>query len=276
MSWLTRKALRLIFFPVLLLGLLAAPVPAQVTEARPAEYMIYQYPNVDLVIVVDAEEAEFDVQILGPERALLKEAGIAGRRLGPVYQYVAAADIPRQLMIKVNPARRIDRSRISMELLQMTVNDRGAAELGRAYKLLSIGKERVYASDTSSWAAKSYSLDSAARAFAGLGMEEMRLWSEYYAAHLVLHQLDDPLLAIERSRSIQQEAARAGFERIVLVALILESDALITAAAQASGQQLFNRPGRPAGTAGRARAGPVQRWHGLRAATAPGSRPGAL
>lgn len=241
MSWHTWKALRLAILPVLLYGLSAAPLPAQVSGARPAEYMIYQYPNVDLVIVVDAQEAEFDVQILGPEKALLKEAGIAGRRLGPVYQYVAAAELPRQLMIKVNPGRRIDRSRISMELLQMTGNDRMAAALARAYKLLSVGMERLYATDTSSWAAKSYSLASAARAFADLGMEEMRLWSDYYATHLTLHRLDDPLLAIERSRQIQQSAARAGFERIELVALILEGDALMRAAMQANGKQAFSR-----------------------------------
>ena len=157
MSWPPRK------IPVLSLALTLAAVifgpgaAAQedgVSGGRPAEYMIYQYPGVDLVIVVDVQEAEFDTQVLGPDRAQLKEAFVPGRRVGPVFQYIDAADLPRQLMIKVNPARRIDRSRISMELMQLAGGDRNAAALSRAYKLLAQGMERSYSDDTSTWASK--------------------------------------------------------------------------------------------------------------------------
>lgn len=241
MSATFRKLRFIPLLVVLLFGLVAAPLAAQVSGARPAEYMIYQYPDVDLVVVIDAEEAEFDVQIVGPEKALLKEAGIRGRRLGPVYQYVDAAGLARQLMIKVNPKRRIDRSRISMELLQMTGSDRSAAAQARAYKLLSNGLQLSYSADTTTWAAKAYSLRNAARAFAELGMEEMRLWAEYYSAHLVLHELNDHLPALEAARRIQRSAARAGFERIELVALMLEGDALMRAGESTSGKQSFAR-----------------------------------
>lgn len=241
MSAIFRKARLFPLLASLLLGLPAAPLVAQVSGARPAEYMIYQYPDVDLVVVIDAEEAEFEVEIMGPEKALLKEAGIEGRRLGPVYQYVDAAGSARQLMIKVNPGRRIDRSRISMELLQMTGGDRYAAAQARAYKLLSYGMERSYAADTTTWASRAYSLGNAARAFAELGMEEMRLWAEYYSAHVVLHQLNDYLPALERAREIRQAAVRAGFERIELVALILEGDALMRAGENAEGKAAFAR-----------------------------------
>ncbi len=209
----------------------------QVSATRPAEYMIYQYPDIALVVKVDAPETEFVSQISGPDNAVLREHGVVYRRIGPIFQYIDPADTPRQLMIKLTPERKIDRSRIGMELIQLSGTERNSKALAQAYQLFSTGTQRTYASDTTTWAMKIYSLRSAARAFAELGMEEMSLWSEFYAAHLILYQLSDELTALEMTHVIQRASNRAGFDDLELAALVLESDALLQAAGSAGGRQ---------------------------------------
>lgn len=206
----------------------------EASPARPAEYMIYQYPDVSLVVKIDSPETEFESKIYGPEDALIKSSELPFARIGPLYQYIGAVDMPRQLMIKVSPGRSVERSRISMELIQLPDRDRNSAALAQAYRLLSYGTEAVYSSDSTTWAMKTYTLRNAARAFAGLGWEEMRLWSEFYAAHLVLHKLNDVVLTLELAREIQDSARIAGLEMIELAARILESDALIAAGGSGS------------------------------------------
>ena len=211
------------------------------SSVRPAEYMIYQYPAVSLVVVVDALETEFNARINGPEGAFVSETGIASRRIGPVYQFVEAVDIPRQLMIEVNPARRVERSRISMELMQLPDTDRHSRALASAYRYLAHGMKRVHTDNTTVWAERTYSLRNAAQAFAALGMEEMQLWSEYYATHLILFEINDVLLGLERAQSIRTAARKAGFETIELVVGVLEAEALMMAGENASGTQSFER-----------------------------------
>ncbi len=222
----------------LLVALPAGAPFAQSGEAsaeRPAEYMIYQYPGVSLVVKIEAPGVSFESRIYGPEDALLKSSGIPSGRIGALYQFVEAVDTPRQLMIKVSPDRRVDRSVIGLELIQLPDRDRNSAALARAYRLLSYGAELVHSNDTTTWAMKTYTLQNAASAFAGMGWEEMRLWSEFHAAHLILHKLNDELTAMELAGEIQQAARRAGFEAIELAALVLEGDALMLAGEKSSG-----------------------------------------
>ena len=226
--------------------LLAAPpwLLAQQDRAsavQPAEYMIYQYPGVSLVVVIDAKETEFEARISGPESALVSETSMSSRRIGPVFQFIEAVDIPRQLMIQVNPARRIERSRIDMELLQLPETDRNARALAAAYRYLGHGMKRVYNDNNTTWSERAYSLRNAAQAFSSLGMERMSLWSELYATHLVLYEINDFLLAMERTREIRIAAERAGYEAIVLATLMLEADALMLAGGAASGTQAYDR-----------------------------------
>lgn len=229
------RYLCLMFRILLILSLMILPAAVQsaatgeVSPERQAEYMIYQYAGVSLVVKIDAPEMEFESTIYGPEEALIKSSRVPASRIGPLYQYIDSVDIPRQLMIHVVPDRGVDRSRISMELIQLPERDRNSTALSQAYRLLSYGTESIYSNDSTTWAMKVYTLRNAARAFAGLGWEEMRLWSEYYAAHFVLHQLGDEVLALELSLEIRDSARRAGFESIELAALILEADALIAA-----------------------------------------------
>ena len=226
---------------VLLLGLVLpfTGLSAQegvVNAGRPAEYMIYQYPLTTLVLRIDVPEAEFSGRTVGPEGALIKSSAVPGRRLGPVYQIVDPVDLPRQLMIEVTPGRALERATISLQVLQFAAGDRNVAAVTRAYQLFSLGTEKAYSSDTSTWASKAYSLRSAAGIFASLGMEEMRLWSEYFSAHLVFHQLKDPVMALELVEEVASGAARAGFEQVELAARVLESEAVMQLAGESGGR----------------------------------------
>ena len=216
--------------------LLATARPAA-ADARTAEYMIYQYPGVALVVIVDVREAEFTARVTGPEGALLTEAGVEGRRIGPVWLYVDSTDRPRQLMVDVQTDRALDRADIGMELMQLSMSDPNGRRQAQAYRLLAHGMQRVYADDTSTWAQRGQSLHDAARAFAALGMERMRLWAEFYAAHLVLHRLDDVLTSLEMAADVDSAARRAGFEEIALVNHVLSAEALLRGADKASGRQ---------------------------------------
>ncbi len=226
-------------FALLLQALAPAGVLAAGAAGEPAEYMIYQYPDVALVVKIDVPETEFSMRVLGPDDALLAEAGIAGRRLGPVFQYLAPPDLPRQLMIEVTPARPLPRSAIGMQMIQLESGDPNARNLASAYRLLSDGAAAASGSDANTWVVKAYSLSSAAEEFAALGMEEMRLWSQYSTVLIVLHRLGDRITAMEMAREIQTAAVRAGFARVELAALAVEGEALF---------QLFDRGnGEPTG-----------------------------
>jgi CHAT domain-containing protein/tetratricopeptide (TPR) repeat protein len=236
------RYLCVMFKGLIILALMVVPAAVwsaqtgEVSSEHPAEYMIYQYPDVSLVVKIDAPEVEFESRIFGPEGALIKSSRIPSGRIGPLYQLIGAVDKPRQLMIKVSPERRINRSGITMELTQLPAWDRNSAELAHAYRLLSVGTESTHSNDTTTWAMKTYTLRNAADVFAGMGWEEMRLWCEFQAAHLVLHKLNDELQALELAREIQKSARTVGFDLIELAALILEGDALMKAGESSGGR----------------------------------------
>lgn len=221
--------------PLLASGLLALALAPAVSRAqgalvsaeRPAEFMVYQYPETVLLLRMDLPGAGFSMATFGPEGARLKASAVPGRRLGPVYQYIDSEERPRQLMIEIKPERPVERSAIRFELLQLRPDDPNFSRLAQAYRQYSLGLETPAADDPNSWMVKAYSLSNAADAFAWMGMEEMRLWSEYFAAHLVLHRLGDRLTAAEAAEEIGQAARRAGFDGIELAAAALEADARV-------------------------------------------------
>jgi hypothetical protein len=222
---------------LLVLPLTGRPAPDEVvSDERPAEYMIYQHPDTVLVLKFDVAEAEFSVRSYGPENALIKSSTVPGRRVGPIYQYIDAVDRSRQLMIEISPARPVNRSAIGLEILQFNAGDRNSRAQAKAYQMLSLGCETSLNSDASTWASKAYSFRNAAGLFASLGMEEMRLWSEYFAAHLVFHRLGDPLTTLELVEQVQRDASRAGFAETEFAARVLESDAVMQLAAGSGGQ----------------------------------------
>ncbi len=211
------------------MGLTWAAESSVVSPEKPAEYMIYQYPGVALLIRIDAVEMEFESRVYGAERALIKASRIPLRRIGPVYQFIEAIDTARQLIVEVIPAQTTDRSQISMELIQLPQNERNSSMQSDAFRLFSRAVDSTSANDSTTWAMKIYALQSAANVFEELGWEELRLWSGYYAAHLIFHKLHDEHSAIELARKVQVAAAKAGFAVIELAALQLEGAALLNA-----------------------------------------------
>jgi CHAT domain-containing protein/tetratricopeptide (TPR) repeat protein len=207
----------------------------EVSPTKPAEYMIYQYPGVALLVRVDAQEMEFASRVYGPARALIKASHVPKRRIGPVYQFIDAVDTARQLIIEVTPTSSLERSRISMEFVQLDTNQRTNALQTEAFRIMSRAMDITPANDSSTWAMKSYTFRNTAQAFEQLGWEELRLWSEYYAAHLVFYKLGDKLSAIELARQVQMGAGRAGFSEIELAALQLEGAARLDAGGAAPG-----------------------------------------
>ena len=166
---------------------------------------------------------------------MLTEAGVEARRIGPVWLYVDSTDRPRQLMVHVQPARPVERGDIAMELMQLSLDDPNARRQAQAYRLLAHGMQRVYADDSTTWAQRVQSLRSASRAFASLGIERLRLWADFYAAHLVLHRLDDVVTSLELSAEIGSAAQRAGREDIALANDVLVAEALLRGADKAAG-----------------------------------------
>ena len=124
--------LRVFFTPA---PVFAAP-PDEVSPDKPAEYMIYQYPGVALLIRIDAAGIEFESRVLGPEQSLVMTSRIPGRRLRPVYQLIEAVEEPRQLIIKVRPQQPSRRSRFRIELVQLTGKDRNRTTKLKAFRLL--------------------------------------------------------------------------------------------------------------------------------------------
>ncbi len=200
---------------------------SDVSAATPAEYMIYQYPGVALLIRVDALETEFESRIYGPERALIKFSRVPSRRVGPVYQFIEAVDTARQLIIEITPAYPTERSRIRMELVQMRQSDRTSAKQAEAFRLMSRAADSTTASDSTTWAMKIYTFSRAASAFEQLGWQELQLWCDYFVAHLVFYQLQDDHSAMELARKVQAAARKAGFGVIEMAALQLEGAALL-------------------------------------------------
>jgi CHAT domain-containing protein len=234
----------------LLLPLAAAFVgkaqAAEVSAERPAEFMIYQYPDSVLVLRLDVPETEFAARVTGPDSALVQSAEIRGRRLGPVFLYIDDTAVPRQLMIEVAPARPVDRATIGFELIRYGADDPNSRGLVQAYRLLSHGAAVAHGRDSATWSDKAWSFRNAAQIFAQLGREEMRLWSEYFAAQLALYRLDDRLSATELARVVRPAAQRAGFPDIETAAAVLEAEARQREVTVAQGPPI-------AGTAERAR-----------------------
>lgn len=200
---------------------------SEVSPATPAEYMIYQYPDVSLLIRIDAVGVEFESRIYDSDRALIKASHVPSRRIGPVYQFIDAVNTSRQLMIEVTPAHPTDRARIVLEMVQLPEDSRTSALQAEAFRLMSRAADSTSASDSSTWAMKTYTFKRAAEAFAMQGWEKLKLWNEYFVAHLVYHKLQDRLSAIELAQEVQVAARKAGFGVIELSALQLEGTALL-------------------------------------------------
>ena len=149
------------------------------------EYFLQQPPDEDLVITIDAFEAEFESRITGENGETLLVSAIPGSRIVPVFQYVDSPDSLRQLDIKVSSHLYTGRTEFGLELTRLKIWDERSSSISRAYRMLSIGMLSSHDDSAANWTVKIDSLVNAGRLFQKFGMIEMRLWAKYLAAHLI-------------------------------------------------------------------------------------------
>ena len=220
-------ALTCVLLSVVQTGLAAEGAPAS------KEYFHHQQAQTALLITLEAFEAEFESRIYGPDDALLSVAGVPQLRLGPVFQFLDATDKDRQIRIAVQMGHRSSRSTIDMRVSRFDPSGPDSSLQIKAYRLLAYGLEMNNLSRRDAWSLKVGSLKQAAALFEHLGMQELQLWSEFYAGHFLLTVLGDPISAGESAAIIQKYAALSGLKVLSLAALQLEGSALV---AQARGR----------------------------------------
>ena len=210
-------------------GLFAAQHSFAQTTRPPItqEYLVRQGADEDLLITINAFEAEFESRIHGQAGELLLHSSVTGNRLVPVFQYVPSSGEQRQLNIGVTSSQYSAQSQFGLELTRLTVWDDRSSALSRAYGLLSFGMQAGTASGGSNWTVKIDSLVNAGRIFQQFGMKEMRLWANFLAAHLVELHLQDHSIAYSMTREMLRDLQGSRLQKIELAVLQLQSKALI-------------------------------------------------
>jgi CHAT domain-containing protein len=197
------------------------------------DYFTQQPADTPLVIRMDAFETEFESRVFDPKNILLKASGLSGQRLGAVYQFIEASAKPRQLRIEVNLGHGTDRSKLDMQVTRFEPDGPDKRAVMQAYRLLSTGLELPASERADEWTLKVITLMQAGNLFNDLGMQEMYLWSAFYAHHYLLAFLDDPVTAAEGGREIYAGATRSRLGDLALATLQLQGSAT---AAQAAGK----------------------------------------
>jgi len=207
----------------------AIPVVQAQVKAPPLtqEYFIQQDANEDLLITINAFEAEFESRISGPNDVVLVVSGISGSRIVPVFQYVYAPKTARQIDIEVTSQLHTGRTEFGIELTRLQPWDSRSTSVSQAYKLLSFGSEYDGVDSQANWTVKIDSLVKAGRLFQQFGMFEMRLWANYMAAHLIYFHLHDHSMVYSMTRDILAGLKGGRSQKIELATLHLQSLALI-------------------------------------------------
>lgn len=191
------------------------------------EYFIQQDVSEDLLITINAFEAEFESKISGPNDVVLMVSGIPGSRIVPVFQYVYAPKSTRQIDIEVTSSLHTGRTEFGIELTRLKSWDTRSRSVSQAYKLLSFGSEYYGTDSQANWTVKIDSLVKAGKLFQQFGMFEMRLWANYLAAHLIYFQLHDHSMVYSMTREILAGLKGRRSQKIELATLQLQSLALI-------------------------------------------------
>ena len=190
-------------------------------------YFVQQAADEDLLITVNAFEAEFESRITGQIGETLLVSAVPGSRIVPLFQYVDSPESIRQLDIEVSSNRHTARSEFSLELTRLKIWDERSKAVSRAYRLLSFGMLSSRDASEANWTVKIDSLINAGRLFQQFGMMEMRLWANYLAAHQIQFHLHDYSIVYSMTREILAELKGARLQKIELATLQLQSAALI-------------------------------------------------
>ena len=83
------------------------------------EYFIQQNIDEDLLITVNAFEAEFESSVIGENGEVLLSSAVPGSRIVPVFQYINAPESARQLDIQVTSGLHTGRTEFGIELTRL-------------------------------------------------------------------------------------------------------------------------------------------------------------
>ena len=191
------------------------------------EYFIQQAVDEDLLITINAFEAEFESTVTGANGKVLLLSGIKGSRIVPVFQYINAPESDRQLDIEVTSSLHTGRTEFGIELTRLKPWDSRSSSLSQAYKLLSFGSEVENIDSQANWTVKIESLFKAGQSFQQFGMQEMRLWANYLTAHLIQFHLHDHSMVYSMTRELLADLRGTRLKKIELATLQLQSLALI-------------------------------------------------
>ena len=201
---ITRHLTNAVIAVLLLVGLavprtlIGQPTPA----LKMQEYFVQQAVDEDLFIRINGFEAVFDSVISDQDGRELMRSALPGNRLVPVFQYVSAPDRIRQLNIRVNSDRYTNRSEFGLELTRLQSWDERSSAVSKAYSLLAFGMADNPVASAADWTVRIDGLINAGRVFERFGMQEMRLWSNYLAAHQILFYLNDYSIVYSMTRDI--------------------------------------------------------------------------
>ncbi len=231
---------RALVFCCLLLAGMNAPGHAAETgpeaASRTREFFNRQEAASALVIQLDPYESEFESRIFGPGNQLLKTSSVPSLRLGPIVQFIDPVEKARELSIVLTMGKGTSRSRVDMRLIKFDLSGPDSSVLMKAYHMLSYGLELDAKVHGDTWTMKVASLRQAANYFDYLGMQEMQLWSGFYASYYLLNALNDAASAAEDARDIEVAATRSGFKILVLAATELEGSAALALAIGSTGK----------------------------------------
>lgn len=191
------------------------------------EYFIQQAVDEDLLITINAFEAEFQSRVTGSSGEVLLLSGIKGSRIVPVFQYIYAPKTARQLDIHVSSSLHTGRTEFGIELTRLKPWDSRSSSVSQAYKLLSFGTEIGEVDSQANWTVKINSLLKASQLFEQFGMQEMRLWANYLTAHLIQFHLHDHSMVYSMTRELLVNLRGTRLKKIELATLQLQSLALI-------------------------------------------------
>lgn len=198
----------------------AAPEPLR------QEYFIEQRAGEELLIRINGTEASFEARVFTTAGELIALAGVPESRIAPLFVYVNSRQAGRQLDIEITAAHATKRSRFELGVSRMNVFDERSRLLARAYEMLSTGLSVPPDDAPATWSVKINNLINAGRVFGEFGMEELRLWSEYYASLLMLRELGDTYSALAGVEKILVDPGSRRQPRLALAARMLEAEAL--------------------------------------------------
>ena len=191
------------------------------------EYFVQQNAGETLLVTINGFEAEFESVLTEQGGAILLRSALPGSRIAPVFQYVSAPEKLRQLNIQVLSRLHTNRSQFGLELTRLSAWDNRSKSVSRAYQLLSFGMQVASIDSKSNWTVKIDALINAGSIFKQFGMKEMRLWSDYLAAHLVQSHLHDHSMVYSLTREILNDLKGTRLQQIELATLQLHGQALI-------------------------------------------------